>query len=47
MCSNYALEAFENFNFFKASFLTIRRLLRCRPFGKSGFDPVPKSGGKK
>ena len=46
-CSNYALEAFENFNFFKASFLTIKRLLRCRPFGKSGFDPVPKSGGKK
>lgn len=45
-CSNYALESFENFNFFKASFLTIKRLIRCRPFGKFGYDPVPKSGGK-
>jgi len=47
-CSNYALEAFENFNFFKASYLTIKRLLRCRPFGKFGYDPVPKKeyGGK-
>ena len=44
-CSNYALEAYSNYNFFKASFLTIKRLLRCRPFGKSGYDPVPKIGG--
>jgi putative membrane protein insertion efficiency factor len=43
-CSNYALEAFENFNFFKASYLTIRRLLKCRPFGKYGYDPVPIGG---
>ena len=45
-CSSYALEAFENFNFFKAMFLSIRRILRCRPFGKYGYDPVPKNGGK-
>ena len=45
-CSNYALEAFENFNFFKASFLSIRRILRCRPFGKYGFDPVPMKENK-
>ena len=45
-CSNYALEAFENYNVFKASFLTIRRLIKCRPFGKFGYDPVPKNGGK-
>ena len=41
-CSSYALEAYENFNFFKATYLTIRRLLRCRPFGKYGYDPIPK-----
>ena len=41
-CSNYALEAFEKYNFFKASYLTIRRLFRCRPFGKVGYDPVPE-----
>ena len=41
-CSNYAIEAFENYNFFKASFITLKRLIRCRPFGKFGYDPVPK-----
>ena len=44
-CSNYAIEAYENYNFFKATYLTIKRIFRCRPFGKSGYDPVPKSGG--
>ena len=42
-CSNYAIEAYENYNFFKASILTIKRLYRCRPFGKFGYDPVPKN----
>ena len=42
-CSNYALDAFSNFNFFKASYLTIKRLLKCRPFGKYGYDPIPKT----
>ena len=41
-CSNYALEAYENYDFFIASKLTIKRILRCRPFGKFGYDPVPK-----
>ena len=41
-CSEYAKEAFENYNFFKASYISIRRILRCHPFGKSGYDPVPK-----
>ena len=40
-CSNYAKEAYQKFNFFKASLLTIWRLLRCNPFSKGGFDPVP------
>ena len=40
-CSSYAREAYEKFNFFKASLLTIWRLLRCNPFSKGGYDPVP------
>ena len=40
-CSNYAKECYEKFNFFKASFLTLGRLLRCTPFFKGGYDPVP------
>ncbi|MGI6392018.1 MAG: membrane protein insertion efficiency factor YidD [Candidatus Izemoplasmatales bacterium] len=41
-CSNYALDAYENYNFFYASLLTIWRLLRCNPFSKGGYDPIPK-----
>ncbi len=40
-CSNYGIEAFEKYGFTKGSWLTVRRLLRCRPFGPSGYDPVP------
>ena len=41
-CSNYALEALESHGAGRGLWLTIRRLLRCRPFGPSGFDPVPE-----
>ncbi len=40
-CSNYAKEAFQNYNFSEALFLTLRRLLRCHPFCDGGFDPLP------
>ena len=40
-CSNYAIECYQHFNFFKASFYTIYRLIRCQPFSKGGFDPIP------
>ena len=40
-CSNYALEAYEKFNFFYASLLTFWRILRCNPLSKGGYDPVP------
>ena len=42
-CSNYALGCYEKFNFFKATFYVVRRLLRCNPFHKGGYDPVPKT----
>ena len=40
-CSEYALEAFHRHGFFKGLFLSVRRIFRCNPFGKGGFDPVP------
>ena len=40
-CSEYGYEAIETFGPTKGGLLTARRLLRCRPFGPSGFDPVP------
>lgn len=40
-CSQYGLECFEKFNFFKAFFLTSFRILRCNPLSKGGYDPVP------
>ena len=40
-CSSYAVEALEVHGTGRGLWLTVRRLLRCRPFGPSGFDPVP------
>ncbi|HIE78469.1 MAG TPA: membrane protein insertion efficiency factor YidD [Candidatus Thioglobus sp.] len=42
-CSEYSLQAFEEYSFFKAFYLTIKRLLRCQPFCKGGVDPLPTS----
>ena len=41
-CSNYAIEALEKYGTIKGIFLTIKRLLRCTPWGGSGYDPVPE-----
>ena len=41
-CSNYCIESLLKFGFIKGSFLTFLRLIKCHPFGKSGFDPVKK-----
>jgi len=40
-CSAYAHEAVTDHGSRRGTWLTVRRLLRCRPFGPSGFDPVP------
>ncbi|HHT39936.1 MAG: membrane protein insertion efficiency factor YidD [Acholeplasmatales bacterium] len=41
-CSNYALVCYQRFNFFKASFLTAKRILTCNPLFKPKYDPVPE-----
>lgn len=43
-CSQYAYQAFSTYGFFKGSYLTIRRLLKCHPFHRGGYDPLPKKG---
>ena len=40
-CSQYAIEALEKYGALKGSLLAIRRILRCNPFSKGGYDPVP------
>lgn len=40
-CSRYAFEAIERFGALKGSFLAVKRFLRCNPFCKAGYDPVP------
>lgn len=40
-CSVYAMEVYRSFGFIKGSWLTLKRLLRCAPWGKGGFDPAP------
>jgi putative membrane protein insertion efficiency factor len=43
-CSEYALEAFRKRGFFIGFILTVWRVLRCNPFSKGGYDPVPEKG---
>jgi putative membrane protein insertion efficiency factor len=41
-CSTYALEALEVHGVTKGSYLGLKRILRCNPWGTSGYDPVPE-----
>ena len=40
-CSQYAVEALQKHGPIKGLYLAIRRILRCHPWGGSGYDPVP------
>ena len=40
-CSQCAIEAIERYGALKGSYLTTKRILRCNPFAKGGYDPVP------
>lgn len=40
-CSNYMIEAIEKYGLIKGVYLGIKRIFRCNPFGKFGYDPIP------
>jgi putative membrane protein insertion efficiency factor len=40
-CSEYAVEAFEKYGVLRGATLSAWRILRCNPFSKGGYDPVP------
>lgn len=40
-CSTYAIQAIEKYGAAKGSYLAAKRILRCNPFHKGGYDPVP------
>ena len=40
-CSQYAQQAIQKYGAIKGGYLALRRILRCNPFSKGGYDPVP------
>lgn len=46
-CSHYAIDALKEWGLFKGSWLAIKRISSCHPWGGSGYDPVPKKEDKK
>ena len=40
-CSQYAAEAVEKYGVIRGTWMGVKRILRCQPFCKGGFDPIP------
>tara|TARA_B100000029_G_scaffold417129_1_gene421649 strand:- start:2175 stop:2426 length:252 start_codon:yes stop_codon:yes gene_type:complete len=41
-CSEYAIESMKLYGLTKGTFLTIKRIGKCHPFGGHGYDPIPR-----
>ncbi|NLY21110.1 MAG: membrane protein insertion efficiency factor YidD [Tissierellia bacterium] len=39
-CSEYSLQAYTKYGFFKGSYLSAKRILKCHPFHDGGYDPL-------
>jgi putative membrane protein insertion efficiency factor len=46
-CSNYAIEAIQEWGTLKGIYLGTKRICKCHPWGTSGYDPIPKKKKKK
>ena len=40
-CSNYAIGVLNEYGFLKGSYLMSKRILKCNPWSKGGYDPIP------
>ena len=45
-CSEYSIIAFKKYGLIKGFYYSLKRILKCHPFGGSGYDPVPKKINK-
>ncbi|MBU5266377.1 membrane protein insertion efficiency factor YidD [Virgibacillus proomii] len=45
-CSEYGLQAYRRFGFFKGTYLTVKRISKCHPFHPGGIDLVPEKKKK-
>lgn len=41
-CSHYTIEAIKEWGIFRGSWMAVKRIVSCNPWGGSGYDPVPK-----
>ena len=46
-CSTYSMDAISQYGAFRGMYLSIKRISKCHPFHKGGFDPVPIDNPKK
>lgn len=46
-CSHYSIEAIREWGIFRGSWMAVKRIVSCNPWGGSGYDPVPKNEKRK